>query len=332
MDFRPVERPAGASQEPVTAVEVEAMCGRVLGEAAEVRSAVELGWGSYNTTFRVELEGRRPVVLRVAPRPEAQLRSERHWLRSEYAATAWLVGLGKLVPQVLGADFTHQVIRRDYMVQTFLPGVPAADKLPSYDRALWPGFFAQLGAITRRVHEVPGESWGPVAAPIDELWSDAMLRSLTDSTADLARWSLPSDDVARLCGVVEANRDQLDHIDGLQEPRLLHGDLWTANILLDPVADKPTVIGVVDSERAWWGDPFADWTIYRADARAVTAERHAFWSAYGDRPEGPHVDWRRQIYRGRHLVAERVEAARGGHLDRVGATVAELADVLSTLE
>jgi aminoglycoside phosphotransferase (APT) family kinase protein len=155
---------------------------------------------------------------------------------------------------------------------------------------------------------------------------------LTDSTADLARWSLPSDDVARLCGVVEANRDQLDHIDGLQEPRLLHGDLWTANILLDPVADKPTVIGVVDSERAWWGDPFADWTIYRADARAVTAERHAFWSAYGDRPEGPHVDWRRQIYRGRHLVAERVEAARGGHLDRVGATVAELADVLSTLE
>jgi aminoglycoside phosphotransferase (APT) family kinase protein len=316
----------------VTATEVEAMCARVLGEAAEVRTAVELGWGSYNTTFRVDLAGPTPVILRVAPRPEVQLRSERYWLRSEYAATAWLVGLGSLVPQVLGADFTHQVIGRDYMVQTFLPGVPAPEKLPSYDRALWPGFFAQLGAIARRVHEVPGESWGPLAAPIDEHWSDALLRSFVDSIADLARWSLLSHDVVRLCAVVEANRDRLDNIDSINQPRLTHGDLWTANILLDPVADKPTVIGVVDSERAWWGDPLADWAIYRADARPVTAERDAFWSAYGDRPKGPHVDWRRHLYRGRHLVAERVEAARGGNHDRADATVTELADVLSALE
>jgi aminoglycoside phosphotransferase (APT) family kinase protein len=270
--------------------------------------------------------------LRVAPRPEVQLRSERHWLRSEYAATAWLVGLGTLVPQLLGADFTHQVIGRDYMVQTFLPGVPAPDKLPSYDRALWPGFFAQLGAITRRVHEVPGESWGPLAGPVDGRWSDALLRSFVDSIADVTRWSLPAGDVARLCAVVEANRDRLDHIDGLHQPRLLHGDLWTANILLDPVADKPTVVGVVDSERAWWGDPCADWAIYRADARAVAAERDAFLSGYGDRPVGPHVEWRRHLYRGRHLVAERVEAARVGNHERVDATLTELADVLSALE
>jgi len=249
-----------------------------------------LGWGSYNSSFRVELAGAAPVVLRIAPRPEAQLRSERNWLRSEYAATPWLVGLGQLVPQVLGADFTHQVIGRDYMLQTLLPGIPAPDKLPGYDRALWPGFFAQLGALTRRVHEVVGESWGPLADPVDGCWSAAILRSLADSIADLARWSLPSDDVARLCALVESNTDRLDHIDGLDEPRLLHGDLWTANILLDPLADKPTVVGVVDSERSWWGDPFADWAIYRGDARAVAAERDAFWSAYGDRPQGPDAD------------------------------------------
>ena len=157
-----------------------------------------------------------------------------------------------------------------------------------------------------------------------------MLRSLGDSIADLARLSLHPDDVARLCALVESNTDRLDHIDGLDEPRLLHGDLWTANILLDPLADKPTVVGVVDSERSWWGDPFADWAIYRGDARAVAAERDA-WSAYGDRPEGPDADWRQHVYRGRHLVAERVEAARGGHRERADATVSELADVLSAL-
>ena len=69
------------------------MCRRVLGgvhRGALGRRGLA-SWGSYNTTFRVELlaDGS-TVVLRVAPRPERQLRSERHWLRSEYTAAAWL--------------------------------------------------------------------------------------------------------------------------------------------------------------------------------------------------------------------------------------------------
>jgi aminoglycoside phosphotransferase (APT) family kinase protein len=328
VDFRPIGRPDGNAPEPVTAGQIFAMCRRVLGESAEVRSAVELGWGSYNTAFRVELAEGPLVVLRIAPSPDKQMRSERHWLRSEYAATAWLVGLGSLVPRVLGADFTHQVIGRDYLVQSFLPGVPAPDKLPAYDRKLWPGFFSQLGAITRRMHNIVGDSWGPLAAPVDVRWSDALLRSLTDSRADLAGWSLPAGDVTQLCAVVERHRDRLDHAG---RPRLLHGDLWTANILLDPHAIEPTVTGVVDADRAWWGDPLADWSVYRADSRAVLSERDAFWRAYGGRPAGRDVEWRLKFYRGRHLVAERVEAARGGHFNHVDKTVTELGSLLSAL-
>lgn len=304
------------------------MCRRVLGKSTEIRSAIEMGWGSYNTAFRIELAEGPPVILRIAPSPDKQMRSERYWLRSEYAATAWLVGLGPLVPRVLGADFTHQVIGRDYLVQSFLPGVPAPDKLPAYDRKLWPGFFSQLGAITRQVHNVVGDSWGPLVAPIDTRWSDALLRSLNDSRDDLAERSLPIDDVARLCAVIEDHRDRLDHAD---RPRLLHGDLWTANILLDPYAIEPTVTGVVDGDRAWWGDPLADWAVYRADSRAVPAERDAFWLAYGGRPTGRDVEWRMEFYRGRHLVAERVESARVGHFDHVDKTVSELRSLLSAL-
>lgn len=304
------------------------MCRRVLGESAEIRSAIEMGWGSYNTAFRIELADGPPVVLRVAPGPDSQARSERQWLRSEYTAAAWLASLGSLVPRVLGADFTHQVIGRDYLVQSLLPGVPAPGKLSDYDRNLWPGFFGQLGAITRQVHNVTGESWGPLAAPFDARWSDALLRSLTDSSADLAGWSLPADDVARLGGVIERHRDRVDDISG---PRLLHGDLWTANILLDPHAAKPTVTGVVDADRSWWGDPLADWAVYRADSRAVSSERDAFWLAYGGRPAGRDVEWRLELYRGRHLVAERVEAARNGHFDHVDRTVTGLGHVLSHL-
>jgi aminoglycoside phosphotransferase (APT) family kinase protein len=328
VDFRPIERPDGDSHEPVTAEQVLALCRRVLSESTGIRSAIEMGWGSYNTAFRVGLAEGPTVVLRIAPSPGKQMRSERHWLRSEYAATPWLTGLGSLVPRVLGADFTHQVIGRDYLVQSFLPGVPAPDKLPAYDRTLWPGFFGQLGAITRRVHNVVGESWGPLAAPADARWSDALLRSLIDSRADLTGWSLPADDVARLCAVIERRRDRVDDIGG---PRLLHGDLWTANILLDPHATEPAVTGVVDGDRSWWGDPLADWAVYRAESRAVPAERDAFWQAYGGRPAGSDAEWRLVLYRGRHLVAERVEAVRNGHFDHVDRTVTELGYLLSAL-
>ncbi len=304
------------------------MCRRVLGDGIEVCSAVELVLGTYNSTFRVDFASGPSVVLRVAPRPELQLRSERHWLRSEYAAAAWLAGLAPLVPRVLGADFTHQVIGRDYLVQTLLPGVPAPDSLPGYGREHWPQFFAQLGAISRRVHAMTGEAWGPLAAPREVSWSDTLERSLADSVTDLERWSLPTDDVSRLTALVGRNRDRLDEVD---EPRLLHGDLWTVNVMLDPSAEEPTIVGILDSERAWWGDPLADWALYRADARASAAERDAFWSGYGGRPSGPDLEWRRQLYRGRHLVAGRVEAARMGHHDRVEGTVGELAEVLAAL-
>ncbi len=113
---------------------------------------------------------------------------------------------------------------------------------------------------------------------------------------------------------------------------LLHGDLWTANILLDPAATEPTVIGVLDSERAWWGDALADWAQYRAAARKVTVERDAFWTAYGGPPSGAEEQWRATVYRGWHAAAERVEAARHGHDDTVARTVRDLDAVLSTLD
>ncbi len=124
------------------------MCRRVLGESTGVRSAVELSWGSYNTTFRVELAHGSTVVLRVAPRPERQLRSERHWLRSEYTAAAWLSELAPLVPRMLGADFTHQVVGRDYLVQSLVNHHWVLTGFEAIEALVRPGPYACGGAIT----------------------------------------------------------------------------------------------------------------------------------------------------------------------------------------
>ena len=50
---------------------------------------------------------------------------------------------------------------------------------------------------------------------------------------------------------------------------------------LDAEAAEPTITGVLDMDRTWWGDPTADWTIRMALAKQH--ERVAFWETYEER-------------------------------------------------
>ncbi len=86
------------------------MCRRAFGSRVHVVSAVELGNGMYNSTYRVDIGADRPVILRVAPEPDHQFSSERELMRNEYASVPYLA---PLMPRVIAADFTHEVISRD---------------------------------------------------------------------------------------------------------------------------------------------------------------------------------------------------------------------------
>lgn len=328
MEFRPIERPSDAFQQSVSARQIQAMCRRVFGAGARVVAAAELGGGLYNTTYRVMLAGHeRPVVLRVAPEPARQFCSEWQLMRNEYASVPWLSVKAPLMPRVLAADWSHEVIGRDYMVQSFLEGVPAPDRLGAYPRSSWPMFFRQLGVIARDVHAVRGPCFGPVAGPGYATWGEAVLGSLEAIAADLEGVGLGADDVRTVMGVADHQRAVLDEI---VEPRMLTGDLWTVNVMLDPDAGEPTITGVLDLDRTWWGDPTADWTIRMAAAKPGT-EREAFWESYGPRDGSSAAVLRSRIYEARHLGAIRLECHRLGNVDGVRGTYDDLGTVLKDL-
>jgi len=328
MDFRPVERAAGVFQQSVTAEQIDAVCQRVFGGEARVLLAVELGSGMYNNTYRIELVGEsRPVVLRVAPGPTKQFRSESQLMRNEYATIPWLAQLAPLMPRVLAADWSHEVIGRDYMVHSFLDGLPAPDHLGTYHRSTWPSFFRQLGAIARDVHAVRGTGFGPVAAPTYGSWSAAVAGSLADIANDVHGAGLDSSDIQKVVATVEQHRTVLDEI---TEPRLLAGDLWTVNVLLDATAEEPTISGVLDLDRTWWGDPAADWTIRMAAVKPGT-ERDAFWESYGAQNRSPEAVLRSRFYEARHLGAIRLERHRLGNADGVEGTYLDMAAMLAVL-
>jgi len=144
----------------------------------------------YNGVYRVALAGwDRPVILRVAPEEARQFRSERHLMRNEYASLPWLAAIAPLMRRVLAADWSHEVISRDWMFQSHLDGAPAPEHLGTYPRTAWPTFFRQMGAIARRVHHVPGTHFGPVSGPAYGTWGEAVIASLEEIAADLDRRS-----------------------------------------------------------------------------------------------------------------------------------------------
>nr|WP_232520177.1 phosphotransferase [Actinosynnema pretiosum] len=175
-------------------------------------------------------------------------------------------------------------------------GVPALVGLKAYPRTEWLPFYRQLGAVTARVHAVRGDRFGRVAGPWFTTWGECVLAVLDDITADLVDAGLDATDVEELSARARAGRAVLDQV---REPRLLHGDLWTANVMLEPGAAEPTIVGVLDRDRSSWGDPAADWGFSVLTGKSSEV-RAAFHESYGPVDAAPEAAWRASVYRGAH--------------------------------
>lgn len=325
MELTSIDRAADAFQQPLTTEQLGAICQRAFGPGTKPASAVELGNGGYNTTYRIDL-GHSRVILRVAPAPERQSRSERELLRNEYAALPYFAPVAHLLPRTLAADFTHDLVGRDYLVQTELDGVPVPDGIGRYPRPAWTSMYRQLGSITRHIHDVRGPHFGPVAGPGFATWGEAVVAEFAAVASDLEALGLAAAaDVRAAAAAAAAHRTLLDEI---TEPRLLHGDLWTINLMLVPDAPEPTICGVFDCDRATWGDPASDWTVRMALRRPGT-ERDTFWETYGPLDGSPGARLRALIYQARHASVLLLERHR---LRKPADDLhTELADVLQRL-
>jgi aminoglycoside phosphotransferase (APT) family kinase protein len=328
VEFRPTERAADAFQQSVTEDQVLAMCRRAFGDQVLPISVVELGLGAYNSTYRIALDAGQTVILRVAPEPGRQTQAERSLMRNEYASAPYLAPVAALMPRTIMADFTHEVAGRDYLFQTLLDGVPAPDRLPAYPRPEWASFFAQLGALHRRIHQVRGDSFGWVAGPRFPRWLDAFRGSLADVAAALDSAGLDATDIKETADIASAQSEVFDEI---TQPRLLHGDLWTANVMVSPTAAEPAVTGICDCDRGSFGDPAADWGIFRASQRPGT-ERDAFWETYGPLPSTPAATRRARFYQILHLATLRLEVHRStGMSDEVRNSYPEIRELINQL-
>jgi aminoglycoside phosphotransferase (APT) family kinase protein len=327
MKYQPIDRDEHSYQRPLSGSQIQAMCERLLGPSVHVVEVIENPLGTYNSTFRVELSESPPVYLRVASEPGLQFRSEHRFMRNEHAGIPFLAPIAQLLSRTLGVDFTHEIVDRDYLIQSQLEGVPAPEGLDRFPRAERTSFFRDMGSIARTIHNVRGEGFEFIAGPTFDSWSAALLFSLDDIAADHDDVGLPSEDVRTLSDCIRRHRSVFDAI---AEPRLLHGDLWTVNVTIAAEAHEPRIVGVCDCDRMSWGDPRADWPIFMARKRSGT-ERDSFWDTYGRDDPTPDDEMRTLIYEARHIVMARLERYRLGKSDEIDVSYRDTAQMLGKI-
>ncbi|NYI07819.1 phosphotransferase family protein [Allostreptomyces psammosilenae] len=263
-------------------------------DGARISRTTELTGGMFNAAYRLLLDDGRDVVLKASPPADAPLLTHEHGLmRTETAVYRRLAGVaGVPVPDVVAArldapaksiDAHHEAVAAlpdaDVLLLSALPGRPWSDLLaelsPEDSRALR----RQLGSVLAALHTVrPQPAAGdvrfgyphrPVGLHADD-WPAAFTAMVEAVLADGEHWGvpLPTDRVRR------ALRDHHGHLAEVTEASLVHFDLWPGNVFVAtgptgptgpsgpsvPGAggDEPRITGVIDTERAWWGDPLAD--------------------------------------------------------------------------
>jgi len=247
--------------------------------------------GHFNTTYVVE-GAPRPLVLRIAPPDDAGfVFYERGMMAQEPEIHAIIrERTSAPVAEILAYDTSRAHIDRDYLLMERLPGIALTHFSAGpgdLDRIL-----EQTGRCLREIHEITADAYGYLGA-------HRCMEPQSDwAGAFKVMWDKMVDDIVGAGYYDRAEESRLrallyEHYALFDRPvtsRLLHMDIWSQNILVN---DSGDVTGIIDFDRALWGDKEIEFAVL--DYCGISEP--AFWRGYGrDRDLSPAAQIRRVFY------------------------------------
>lgn len=224
-----------------------------LGQLVDVEL---LTGGMFATTHRLTLADGTRVVAKTAPASDDRLLTyERDLLRAEaevYRLAAPHPEL--LMPHVLLTDFSRTLLDGDVVVASHARGVPA-EQGPEPTAARLAARERRLGALMAQLHTLHGDRFGyldPATRLRGDTWPQAYTAIVDALLADAVRWDVDVQAPAVRAAVAR----HTEALATVRHPSLVHADLWPGNLFVDP--DDGTLTGVIDPERAFYGDPLFD--------------------------------------------------------------------------
>lgn len=249
------------------------------GDDCRVGAIEELKGGMFNSAYLIErLNENDKIVLKVSAAEGTPLLSyEKATMQTEVEVYQMLAQQTSIpIPKLLGYDFSRKQIPGDYFFMTALNGRTMTKvKLKKENRA---AIMKDLAGYFAQQHRIKGEYFGYFTQEESHRfssWKDAfhqmMQMILSDGKAH--GLNLP---YGRYEKVLKEKEQYLEQV---KEPKLVNYDLHPGNIFLIKQGDRYVIEGIVDFERAYWGDPYADFPAAFLLTDDISTEKD-FWMAY----------------------------------------------------
>lgn len=250
----------------------------------QVTDCRSLAGGTFNAVYLVDVAGGTRLVVKIPPSPPAPvLRYEQGILGTE-ALYYQLAGRcrGVTVPRVIAVDATSAA--GGYLVMEHCPGTPWSELTPRPAAGERDELRTELGRQVAQLHTITGTGFGyPSRAlgPLRASWRVAFLEMVDAVLADARRFAVTLPRPATEIQALFAARAAV--LDEVTIPVLIHFDLLDGNILVASSLAGRRVCALIDAERAFWGDPLAEFVSLAlfADVVQDAAFLHGYRAAGG---------------------------------------------------
>ncbi len=233
------------------------------GEGIREITVQEKKGGMFNSAYEVsfylgddsELE---EFILKVAVAPETEILTyEKNIMRTEVKVYLMLQGMDIPTPEIIKYDFSQTLIPCDYFFMTKLNGTPWNTLIKEISSENRKYLMEELGKYTAMIHSIHGNKFGYMKDEegfLYDTWSEAFGSMMHHIINDGVHRNikLPYE---KILTAVEGRKNVLDEIEIAQ---LVDFDLWAGNIFLVTTEHGYEIEGIIDFERAFYGDPYAD--------------------------------------------------------------------------
>lgn len=285
---------------------LERMVKKCFGEETGILTLRDLEDGFCNMAYALTLSNGLSVICKISPKEKSRLlRVEVELMEAETRAMQLVRKQTNLpVAEVYAYDRSCQVCSSPYFFMQALTGNGLHKEKAALPPAVLEGIYWEVGQMERQICTICHDTFGFVGdtrqfADWFSAFSTMMADLLQDALEKSIDLTVPYEDILHLLAQEKALFDEVD------TPRLVHWDLWDGNIF---VRDGH-VSGLIDWERALWGDPLMDDRFRRHE------RNEAFLAGFGKQQLSPG-EYRRILWYDVFLYAVMMtEGAYRGYTD-----------------
>jgi aminoglycoside phosphotransferase (APT) family kinase protein len=255
------------TQAPVSIENVKKAVYEHFGQNTKIGVITELSEGYYSVAYSIELPGKDyDIILKVAPEKLGhQQIYEQNCIEIEIKFYKIIQNLNPIpdipMSELLAYSLDDTLIGRKYFITKKFKGKPWSSIKNKLSKAENDSVYFQLGQIQANINAVSGTNFGrliehakfPVKSTSWEITFMGMLKNLfRDSKQFKVKPPITESDLTNHL------KQCMDALAEVKEPSLVHWDLWQGNVFIIENEGKWKIEGIIDFERALWGDPLME--------------------------------------------------------------------------